>query len=220
MGKTKLIIAQALLFAIVIIFFGLVIVEKKFSLKENDEEKAEEEITAYYEEKYQDLDLETGTLNYDDTNESYYIRYTDKENSNHYFTITYKENNITDDYEDSYVKGKTVLTKAEEELEAKYQEIFQNTNYEKIEVIFNDLDSYNEEDREKILTGDYSSNCYNVSFYIEIPTLDDVYLTNLITSFINISKENNLSASNYSITFNNNGIIKMVKADEGGMIYE
>ena len=219
MGKTKLIIAQALLFAIVIIFFGLVIVEKKFSLKENDEEKAEEEITAYYEEKYQDLDLETGTLNYDDTNESYYIRYTDKENSNHYFTITYKENNVTDDYENSYVKGKTVITKAKEELNAKYQEIFQNTNYEKIEVSFNDLDSYNEEDRKKILTGNYT-NCYNISFYIEVPTLDEIYLTNLITSFINISKENNLVASNYSITFNNNGIIKMVKADEGGIIYE
>ena len=219
MGKTKLIIAQALLFAIVIIFFGLVIVEKKFSLKENDEEKEEEEITAYYEEKYQDLDLETGTLNYDDTNESYYIRYTDKENSNHYFTITYKENNVTDDYENSYVKGKTVITKAKEELNAKYQEIFQNTNYEKIEVSFNDLDSYNEEDRKKILTGNYT-NCYNISFYIEVPTLDEIYLTNLITSFINISKENNLVASNYSITFNNNGIIKMVKADEGGIIYE
>ena len=62
MGRNKLIIAQALLFALVIIFVGLIIINEKLpTLKE---EQIESKITDYYNENYRSNDITAGKIIY------------------------------------------------------------------------------------------------------------------------------------------------------------
>ena len=219
MGRNKLIIAQALLFALVIIFVGLIVINEKLpTLKE---EQIESKITDYYNENYRSNDITAGKLIYNQEEKSYSITYTNNEYNNLTFTITYHQNEITDNYETNYLKGEQIINEAEEKVKEKYEEALKNTYYKKITVTFNTLDTYEEKAKIDILNDNiYDTSYYDISFYIEVPTLDKTYLDNLIQSFIEIEKNNNLKANNYNITLNNNGIIKMVKATEGGIIYE
>ena len=208
----KLMIGQALLFGLIIIFFGLIIVREKVpSLKSKT---VEEDINLYYEKNYSDLDVSSGDLEYNEDDNSYSITYYDKEYHELNFTITSLNNKITDNYEENYIKGKSVIENCEKLVLDKYNEVFNNTNYQNIKVDFKDLDEYNDAEVIDILEGNiYNTGLFSVSYYVKVDSLDDVYLNNLIDSFNTISQSNGLNASNYSITFDNNGIIKIV---EGG----
>lgn len=219
MNKRKmnsLMLGQALLFGIIIVFFGIIIVREKVpSLKSKN---VEEDINAYYEENYSDLDVAKGDLRYNKDDNSYGITYYDKDYEELKFTITSLNNKITDNYEENYVKGKEVLGNASEKVLDKYEEIFKNTNFQNIKVEFKDFDKYSDAEVIDILEGNiYNTGYYSVSYYVKVDSLDDVYLNNLINSFNSIAASNGLGANNYSVTFDNNGIIKIV---EGGKIYE
>lgn len=211
----KLMIGQALLFGLIIIFFGIIIANEKIpSLKSKS---VEEDISLYYEENYGDLDLREGKLEYNDDN-SYSITYYNKDYEDLNFTITSLNNKITDNYEDNYIKGKSIIEKSEKLVLEKYNEIFGNTNYENIKINFKDLDKYNDAEVIDILEGNiYNTGYYSVSYYVKVDNLDVIYLNNLINSFNSISASNGLIVNNYSVTFDNNGIIKIV---EGGEAYE
>ena len=100
----------------------------------------------------------------------------------------------------------------------KYKDIFDNTNFEKLKINFKDLDEYNDAEKINILEGNiYNTGYYSVSYYVKVDSLDEIYLNNLINSFNNISLSNGLKTNNYSVTFDNNGIIKIV---EGGKNHE
>lgn len=209
----KLMIGQALLFGLIIIFFGLIIVREKVpSLKSKT---VEEDINLYYEKNYSDLDVSSGDLEYNEDDNSYSITYYDKEYHELNFTITSLNNKITDNYEENYIKGKSVIENCEKLVLDKYNEVFNNTNYQNIKVDFKDLDEYNDAEVIDILEGNiYNTGLFSVSYYVKVDSLDDVYLNNLIDSFNTISQSNGLNASNYSITFDNNGIIKLVEGGE------
>ena len=215
MSKRKmnsLMIGQALLFGLIIVFFGIIIVREKVpSLKSKN---VEEDINLYYEDNYYDLDVTKGDLEYNKSDNSYSITYYDKAYEELNFTITYLNNKITDNYKDNYVKGKDVLKRASKDVLDKYKDIFSNTNYENIKVEFKDLDEYSKAEVIDILEGNiYNTGYYSVSYYVKVDSLDDVYLNNLINSFNSIALSNGLNTNNYSVTFDNNGIIKIV---EGG----
>ena len=219
MGRNKLIIAQALLFALVIIFIGLIVINEKLPVLK--EEQIKNKITNYYNQKYHNNDVTAGKLIYNQEEKSYSITYTNNKYNNLSFTITYHQNQITDNYETNYLKGKEIINKAEEKVKEKYEEALKNTYYKKITVTFNTLNSYEEKTKIDILNDNiYDTSYYDISFYIEVPTLDETYLNNLIQSFMEIEKNNNLKANNYNITLNNNGIIKLIKVTKGGIIYE
>ena len=219
MGRNKLIIAQALLFALVIIFIGLIVINEKLPLLK--EEQIKNKITNYYNQKYHNNDVTAGKLIYNQEEKSYSITYTNNKYNNLSFTITYHQNQITDNYETNYLKGKEIINKAEEKVKEKYEEALKNTYYKKITVTFDTLNSYEEKTKIDILNDNiYDTSYYDISFYIEVPTLDETYLNNLIQSFMEIEKNNNLKANNYNITLNNNGIIKLIKVTKGGIIYE
>ena len=208
----SLMLGQALLFGLVIIFFGIIIVREKVpSIKSKT---VEEDINTYYEENYKGLDVSRGDLKYSKDDNSYSITYYNKDYEELNFTITSLNNKITDNYKENYVKGKEVLKNASKEVLDKYKEIFKNTNFQNIKIEFKDLDKYNKAEAIDILEGNiYNTGYYSVSYYVKVDSLDDVYLNNLINSFNSIALSNGLNTNNYSVTFDNNGIIKIV---EGG----
>lgn len=205
-------LGQAMLFGIIIIFFGFIIVREKVpSIKSKT---VEEDINTYYEENYKDLDVSRGDLKYNKDDNSYSITYYNKDYEELNFTITSLNNKITDNYKENYVKGKEVLNNASKEVLDKYKEIFKNTNFQNIKIEFKDLDKYSKAEAIDILEGNiYNTGYYSVSYYVKVDSLDDVYLNNLINSFNSIALSNGLNTNNYSVTFDNNGIIKIV---EGG----
>lgn len=205
-------LGQAMLFGIIIIFFGFIIVREKVPTLKS--KTVEEDINTYYEENYEDLDVSKGDLKYNKDDNSYSITYYNKDYEELNFTITSLNNKITDNYKENYVKGKEVLRNASKEVLDKYKEIFKNTNFQNIKIEFKDLDKYNKAEAIDILEGNiYNTGYYSVSYYVKVDSLDDVYLNNLINSFNSIALSNGLNTNNYSVTFDNNGIIKIV---EGG----
>lgn len=212
----SLMLGQAMLFGLIIIFFGFIIVREKVPTLKS--KIVEEDIKTYYEEKYMDLDVTKGDLKYNKDENSYSITYYDKDYKELKFTITSLNNKITDNYEENYVKGKDVINNASKKVLNKYEGIFKNSNFQNIKVEFKDLDEYNKTEVMDILEGNiYNTGYYSVSYYVKIDSLDDVYLNNLISSFNTISSSNGLGTNNYSVTFDSNGIIKIV---EGGKVYE
>ena len=208
----SLMLGQAMLFGIIIIFFGFIIVREKVPTLKS--KTVEEDINTYYEENYEDLDVSKGDLKYNKDDNSYSITYYNKDYEELNFTITSLNNKITDNYKENYIKGKEVLEKASKEVLDKYKEIFKNTNFQNIKIEFKDLDKYNKAEAIDILEGNiYNTGYYSVSYYVKVDSLDDVYLNNLINSFNSIALSNGLNTNNYSVTFDNNGIIKIV---EGG----
>ncbi len=208
----SLMLGQAMLFGIIIIFFGFIIVREKVpSIKSKT---VEEDINTYYEENYKGLDVSRGDLKYSKDDNSYSITYYNKDYEELNFAITSINNKITDNYKENYVKGKEVLRNASKEVLDKYKEIFKNTNFQNIKIEFKDLDKYSKAEAIDILEGNiYNTGYYSVSYYVKVDSLDDVYLNNLINSFNSIALSNGLNTNNYSVTFDNNGIIKIV---EGG----
>lgn len=208
----SLMLGQAMLFGIIIIFFGFIIVREKVPTLKS--KTVEEDINTYYEENYKDLDVSKGDLKYNKDDNSYSITYYNKDYEELNFTITSLNNKITDNYKENYVKGKEVLRNASKEVLDKYKEIFKNTNFQNIKIEFKDLDKYSKAEAIDILEGNiYNTGYYSVSYYVKVDSLDDVYLNNLINSFNSIALSNGLNTNNYSVTFDNNGIIKIV---EGG----
>lgn len=212
----KLMIGQALLFGLIIIFFGIIIVNEKLpSLKVKNVTR---DINNYYEEKYSTLNVRSGDLKYNEEDNSYSITYYDRDYNDLNFTIKSINNKITDNYEENYVKGKKVIEKCEDLVLEKYNEVFKNTNYQNIKISFKDLNRYNDAEVIDILEGNiYNTGYYSVNYYVKVDSLDDAYLSNLINSFNSISTSNGLNTNNYSVTFDNNGIIKLV---EGGNFNE
>ena len=208
----KLMLGQALLFGLIIVFFGFIIVKEKVpSLKSKT---VLEDINTYYEENYKDLDVSMGDLKYNKDDNSYSITYYDKDYDELNFTIKSINNKITDNYKENYVKGKSVIEKSTNLVLEKYEETFKNTNFQNIKIEFKDLNQYSKAEAIDILEGNiYNTSYYSVSYYVKVDSLDDVYLNNLINSFNSIALSNGLNTTNYSVSFDNNGIIKIVKGE-------
>lgn len=206
----RLMIGQALLLGLILIFFGFIIVREKVpSLKAEDEEKA---INSYFNDNYNKLDVLSSDLEYNKDDNSYSITYYDKDYKELNFTIKSINNKITDNYEDNFVKGKSIIERCEKLVLEKYNEVFKNTNYKDIKIEFKTLDKYSDEEKKDILEENiYNTGYYSVSYYVKVDSLDEIYLNNLINSFNTIAEEFGLITNSYSVTFDNNGIIKIVK---------
>lgn len=212
----KLVLGQAFLFGIIVIFGGFIIVNEKVPLLKSKREEAD--INKYFKDNYSDLDVIEGDFTYNKKDNSYSITYYDRNYKDLNFTIKSLNNKITDDYKENFIEGNSVIDKCTKDVLNKYEEVFKNTNYQNIKIEFKDLNKYNKAEIIDILEGNiYNTGLFSVSYYVKTDSLDDYYLTNLINSFNTISKDNNLFTNNYSVTFDNNGIIKIV---EGGNFNE
>ena len=162
----KLMIGQALLFGLIIIFFGIIIVREKVpSLKVKNVTR---DINNYYEENYSTLNVRVGDLKYNEEDNSYSITYYDRDYNDLNFTIKSINNKITDNYEENYVKGKKVIEKCEDLVLEKYNEVFKNTNYQNIKVEFKNLNKYNEAQVIDILERNiYNGGLFSISYYVK-----------------------------------------------------
>ena len=87
-------LGQAMLFGIIIIFFGFIIVREKVpSIKSKT---VEEDINTYYEENYKGLDVSRGDLKYNKDDNSYSITYYNTDYGELKFATTSINNKITD----------------------------------------------------------------------------------------------------------------------------
>ncbi len=209
-GRNGLILGQAFIFGIILVFCGIIIINEKVpSLDAKNEEK---KINNYFLKNYINLDVKKGKFKYNKEDGSYSITYYDRDHDNLNFTITSLNNKISDNYKENFVEGKDIINKSTKKVLKEYENIFENTNYEKIRIKFKTLNKYTKDERENILVDNiYDTGYYSVSYYVKVDSLDEVYLNNLINSFKEIASTNGLIASNYSITFDNNGIIKLVE---------
>lgn len=114
MTKRALSIQMGCLFLFVIVFFGYIILEEKgnpFMMN-----KSAKQIDAYAKKHFSDIidNFQTEGVVYDKKNHTYYKKYVDKLSRDWSFTITYqKSKDIVDNYQESYVEGKS-LKKARE----------------------------------------------------------------------------------------------------------
>ena len=108
-------------------------------------DKIETELDNYYQEHYSNLKgYEKGSIKYLPKEKKYQITYTNNEEKELYFTLTYQKNNITSNYEDNIVKGKIILDTREEEIKQALNKILNNTYFEVEDVLFDELDSYSD----------------------------------------------------------------------------
>ncbi len=220
MKVNGLLLGQALLFGIIIVFGGIIIAREKIPYLDSKSEK--KKINVYFQDNFNNLEVNKGEFKYNRNNNSYSITYYDKNYEKLNFTITSKNNRISDNYKENFVKGKEVIEYSSSLVLTKYNEVFKDTNYKNIEIFFNDLNEYNDAEKIDILENNiYNTLYYGISCDVKVDNLDTIYLNYLINNFIYIAKNNNLIANSYSFTFNNNGIIKIANVLEGGeIIYE
>ncbi len=111
--QSKLLYGQALFAILIIVAFGLIIINEKKTILLMP--KVQEKIDSYIEEKYSDLDTNKGKIIL--KNDKYMLKMTSNDNKNLYFYIIYNNNKITDTYKNDYLEGNSLLNKIKKDIE-------------------------------------------------------------------------------------------------------
>ena len=196
--QTKLILGQACLFLAVFIFMAYLIVEEKMPLFY--QHKAQEEIDEYYQENYQELkNIKASEIEYTLKDKSYSVTYYDNDHKDLFFTLTFKDDTVTSDYEENYVHGRTLLKSREDTIVDKIKANISNDYYTNVSVDFLDLDEYNQDRQEVILEEeDLSSyDYYNIIYTIEVDNLEDPQNDVMINQLLALGDQNNLNPRQY-----------------------
>lgn len=196
MSKNGLIFGRAIFVLIIIVAFGVIIInEKGGTLFLN---KAKNNINEYIDENYSQIkkDIKIEPIKYN--NRAFTTKVVSKDNKNLFFYITYKDKKITDTYKQDYLEGKTFFTYLNKKLE---DEISSKTK-EKCKVKeISTLDKYTDNVKEKLLKED---NVINIKYYyiekeIQINNWDKKTITDEIIYFIDKNTNNNINPKYYNI---------------------
>lgn len=192
--EKKLILQMAIFFLIIFISLGTIVInEKRTSIFLP---KIESSITAYLEKKYNNLELVKEKTKYE--NNTYTMKLKNPKNENHYFTIIYKNKEITDTYEEDYLKGKTLLSHLNKIIENK---ILKETNINTTITINNTFDNFSDKVKEKLLI---EENIESLKIYTLETELTSTWTSNKITKNISdlmIALNNDkITPKNYTIT--------------------
>ena len=196
----KLVIARGIFTTIIIVLFGLIIVnEKKTTILLP---KITEKINTYIEENYKDItdEISIGDIVYEAP--KYSVKLTSKKNENYSFYVEYKNKEITDSYKEDYLEGKSFLNKIKENLK---EEVKNETNEEcDIEIIAT-LDQYTSQVRERIINEDNLKELkfYTINLQLDIDNWNEKEITKIISNKIEIFSKNNYTPKYYKITINN-----------------
>lgn len=196
----KLILGMALLFFITFVALGTIVVTEKLAPYYTDKIKIK--MNEYLKEKYpEEVDnFKLGKITY--KTQVYTAKVANKNNKNLYFTISYQNKKIKDTYRKDYLKGNTLLTTIEEELEKK---IKNNLNIKSTIIFPLTLDKYTTKIKEDIINNNINElNIYNISFSINSDlTQDNIYnLTIELTNKIKEINTLNIYPNHYTITIN------------------
>ena len=199
MSKNSLIYGRAIFTLIVIVAFGLIIVNEKggnIFLP-----KATNKINNYINEKYSQIKEDISIEKIDYKNRIFTAKVTSKKNKHLSFNITYKNKSIKDTYKKDYIEGNSLLTylnkKNEEEILKKT-----NTNYKshknllslkyyylekeittdfKVENIINEISKNIELNTKNNITPKY----YKFVLINKTDTTNVIEITNITEEFIN-----------------------------------
>ena len=192
MNQNKLLFGRAIFTLIIIVSFGLIIMNEKGYLLFS--KKAEKKINDYLDENYTSLsNITKSSVSYD--NNQFKMKISSKDNNNHYFYIIYSNKKITDTYQEDYVEGKKLLEYTKKLLEEKINDGSSVS-------ITATLDNYSEIVQERIIKND---NLLSLKFYIitkelKVDNLDYDTIYNRINDYISKCNSNNITPKSYSFT--------------------
>ena len=195
--KNLLLARNIFTFSIVIIFTIIIVSEKKETIMIP---KIEKKINQYIEENYSKEDLQQSKVIY--KNDKYRMKVSSKKNKNRYFYVYYFKKNITDTYQEDYIKGKTILTNIEKKLQ---KEIKEKTNKTPIIEINTTLDQFTDSVAERILEEEnlLELKIYTIKDELIIEKWNTKEITLEIENYISTYNKENITPKNYIITITN-----------------
>ena len=207
MNQNKLLLSRAIFTLIIIVAFGLIIMNEKGNLLFS--KKAENRINDYLKDNYSSLNnISKSDVTYD--NKEFKMKITSKENNNHYFYITYKNKEIKDTYKEDYVEGKNILNYLTKKIE---KEINENCTITPTTT----LDNYSETVQERIIKEEdlLSLKFYVLTKEIKVEEFEEELITNKINEFISKLTSKNITPKYYTIIITDkNDITKSIKINQ------
>ncbi len=198
--KNKLIFGQASLLLILIITFGLIIINEKAG--EIFTPKVKEKMDNYLEDNYKNTINEINKNKVTYKNRKFKMKISSKKNKNLYFYLNYNKGQIKDTYNSDYLEGQSLYNNLKKSME---RDILKRTNT-KYEVDFtNKLNNYNSKVQERIIN---ENNLLNLKFYylsneFEVQKWDYLAITNEIINKLNILKSKNINPKYLNFTIIN-----------------
>ena len=191
--KIKLNIGMALLYLIILVSFGLIIINEKSDYLIMPKFKE------YINTNYKEISHTLVYTNLKKENKDYYLIIENKNNKNLNFKITYSNNKFNTTYEEDYIKGNSIIT----HLEKKHS----NNDYEL--TINKNLNEYTKEIQNKIITDNFLDlEIYQINKKLYFNNFEVEEITNQLKNSI----ENNLNPSGYNFTItNNNNLVQSIK---------
>lgn len=172
--EKRLTIYMSLLFLIVMIVFGVTILNEEKSKilipRVNDK------LHSYLDNNYPELKNKVDTKKTIYKKDTYILKVFSKKNKNLYFYLKYKDKQTTSTYKTDYIEGKTLLTKISKDLK---KEISKKLNYKVNIKINNKLNKFSKKVKQKILSEKNltSLKIYDIYKDVEIDKLntDNIY---------------------------------------------
>ena len=198
--KNSLLIGRGIFLIIIIVAFGLIIVNEKGTVLLKN--KVEKQLNTYLEDNYQEILSNTKKEETIIKNNLYSKKIVSNKNKNLYFLIKYQNKKISDTYKKDYVEGKTLFTYLNKKLE---KDIKNKTKIDcKVDTITT-LDKYSDKVQERIIKED---NLLELKYYyiqkeLLIDNWNNKEITKEITKLIEEMKNGNITPKYYEITITN-----------------
>lgn len=193
--RNKLTIQMSLLFLVVLVVFGVIIVNEKISPLKIP--KVTEKLNIYINDNYKDIlnDVDIEKVEYKEM--KYKTKLVSKENSNYYFYIYYENKKITDTYKKDYVEGESILNYQKEKI---IENIKKKTKATYTITISRTLDKYTDSLREKIITSNKpeSLKIYNLEANITVSKFNATHIYKTIKSFNENLTDKNINPKTYT----------------------
>ena len=201
MNKNSLILGRALFLLIVIISFGIIIINEKGG--KIFIPKVSNNINSYIDKKYTKIKDKLNIESIKYNNKVFTTKITSKENKHLFFYVTYKNKKISDTYKKDYQEGRTLLNHINKENE---KTIYNKTNQKCKVFAISTLDKYTEKVRKELIN---EKNLYSLKYYyiekeLQINNWTPQDISNEITSYINLNIGNNIHPKYYKIIVTNN----------------
>lgn len=157
MSKNSLIYGRAIFTLIIIISFGLIIVNEKGG--KIFLPKATNKINTYINENYSQIKEDISIENIDYKNRIFTTKVTSKQNKHLFFNITYENKSIKDTYKKDYIEGNSLLTYLNKKNE---EEILKRTNSNYKSYAITTLDKYTKNVKDEIIN---EKNLLSLKYY-------------------------------------------------------
>lgn len=198
--QKRLLLSRNIFILMIFIALGTIVVSEKS--KDIFLPKAEEKLSIYLKDNYSNLEGEVNKSKVSYDNNKYKMKITNKKNKNLYFYIYYSNKKYNDTYKKDYLKGNSLFTKINKDLEKEITSKI-NTNI-KVESVTT-LDKYTTIVRDRIISEEdlLSLKFYNIKKEIAIDNWSAKSITSEITKLIDSCYKEKITPKNYIITITN-----------------